>query len=218
MNDPRSVDLYMNLAQTLRRLRQQRKATLRTLATAAGVTASLLSQIETGRVKPSVDTLFALAGALAVPVGEFFNSGQTPEDPLKRPQVTHLVVRREARQRLLLETGVEWELLTGIPFPGARIVEIHYPPGALSAPHGFRHSGRDFLLVTEGELTVRLEFEEQVLRSEDAMWFDAYIPHQLSNPTKNDTRIIAMTLDPAHVNQATPVDEDGHYWTGHPPG
>ena len=51
------------------RLRQARRArglSLRGLAEVVGVSPSLISQVETGRAKPSVNTLYALATELGV--------------------------------------------------------------------------------------------------------------------------------------------------------
>lgn len=65
------------------RLRAARLATeisLRELARRAGVSASLVSQIETGRLRPSVSTLYTLTGALGIPVADLLETGR-PSDP-----------------------------------------------------------------------------------------------------------------------------------------
>ena len=58
---------------TAHRLSRQLRVT--ELARAAGISPSLLSQIEKGRSRPSVSTLFAIAEALQVPVDSFFRAG-----------------------------------------------------------------------------------------------------------------------------------------------
>ena len=58
---------------TANRLSRQLRVT--ELARAAGISPSLLSQIERGRSRPSVSTLFAIAEALQVPVDSFFRAG-----------------------------------------------------------------------------------------------------------------------------------------------
>jgi transcriptional regulator with XRE-family HTH domain/quercetin dioxygenase-like cupin family protein len=54
------------------RLRQGRS--LRALAREAGVSASLVSQIENGRIRPSVSTLYAVTGALGLPVADLLEA------------------------------------------------------------------------------------------------------------------------------------------------
>ena len=64
------------IGEKLRVIRQQRQISLRELADKADVSASMLSQIETGKANPSVRSLYNIADALAVPVDYFF-----PEEP-----------------------------------------------------------------------------------------------------------------------------------------
>src|SRR5512145_50660 len=60
------------IGEKLRAVRQQRKMSLRDLADKAEVSASMLSQIETGKVFPSVRSLYSIANALDVSVDYFF--------------------------------------------------------------------------------------------------------------------------------------------------
>ena len=60
------------IGEKLRAARQERKMSLRDLADKAEISASILSQIETGKVFPSVRSLYGIASALAVSVDYFF--------------------------------------------------------------------------------------------------------------------------------------------------
>jgi transcriptional regulator with XRE-family HTH domain/quercetin dioxygenase-like cupin family protein len=60
------------IGEKLRAIRQERQISLRELAKRADVSASMLSQIETGKVFPSVRSLYGIASALAVSVDHFF--------------------------------------------------------------------------------------------------------------------------------------------------
>jgi len=70
------------IGEKLRAVRQERKMSLRELANKAEISASMLSQIETGKVFPSVRSLYGIASALAVSVDYFFpeqsNHAETP--------------------------------------------------------------------------------------------------------------------------------------------
>lgn len=63
-------DLFYEVGQNLRRLRQAKGLTLSGLAAKAGVAKSLLHALEAGRANPTLATLWALAQALEVPFGE----------------------------------------------------------------------------------------------------------------------------------------------------
>jgi DNA-binding XRE family transcriptional regulator len=63
------------LGQRLRGYRTERGLSLRGLAAAVGVSASLVSQIETGKCRPSVSTLYAITTALGVTIDDLFGRG-----------------------------------------------------------------------------------------------------------------------------------------------
>src|SRR5512140_3565362 len=60
------------IGEKIRSVRQEHKLTLRELARKAEVSASMLSMIETGKVFPSVRSLYNIAAALSVAVDHFF--------------------------------------------------------------------------------------------------------------------------------------------------
>ena len=134
----------------LRDLRAARELSLRQLAKVIGASPSLLSQIENGKVMPSVDTLYLLSGALGVPVAAFFGgaSGEAATGGT-------WVVRAPERKRIGLEHGVTWENLLPGEESRLRFMEIRYPPGADSGESFLRHSGRDLFVVLAGELVGR---------------------------------------------------------------
>jgi DNA-binding XRE family transcriptional regulator len=70
---PEAVDeAAVALGEKLRTLRQDAALTLQSVAIAAGVSPSLLSQVERGLTSPSITTLRRVAAALNVPVAAFF--------------------------------------------------------------------------------------------------------------------------------------------------
>lgn len=64
----------MTVGERLKALRLERGLQQRQLAEKSELTPSLLSQIESGRLTPSLHTLGKLAGALGVPIASFFES------------------------------------------------------------------------------------------------------------------------------------------------
>jgi transcriptional regulator with XRE-family HTH domain len=76
----------------VRRLRSERRTSVRAFAAETGFSASFISQLENGQVSPSLGSLHKIAEALGVTLGEFFAAAETGEEPL--------VVRAEERPRL----------------------------------------------------------------------------------------------------------------------
>ena len=73
------------IGEKLRTIRQERSMSLRDLASKADISASMLSQIETGKVFPSVRSLYDIAAALNVTVDYFFPEQVNEVQPI--PQV-----------------------------------------------------------------------------------------------------------------------------------
>ncbi len=182
----------------LRRARAQRGLSLRELARRLDLSASLVSQIETGRIQPSVRTLYAIVNELGVPFDEVFEAKRPPRTSrldgggarraaLAAPSLTAeksaLVQRAGERRAIDLETGVHWERLTTRNEPGVEFLYVEYPPGSESAPADalVRHNGREFGLVLTGELGVTVGFDEHVLGPGDSIFFESTIPHRLHN-------------------------------------
>jgi len=64
------------LGRAIRDLRQQRKATLETVANEAGITLNMLSLIERGEGNPTWATVSAIAAALGVAVSELAQAAE----------------------------------------------------------------------------------------------------------------------------------------------
>ena len=184
----------VNAAEIGRRLRELRGSvglSLRQLAKLIGASPSLLSQIENGKVMPSVDTLYLLAGALNTPVATFFATEPIAE---RRSAAEPWVVRASERKRIVLEHGVTWENLLPQEERGLRFMEIRYAPGAHSGEHQLRHPGRDLFVVLAGELTFEIGFAEHVLGAGDSVSFADFEPHRLRNDGREEARAIVCVV------------------------
>jgi transcriptional regulator with XRE-family HTH domain len=190
----------------IRRARTARGMSLRALAREIGVSASLVSQIETGKTQPSVSTLYAITTALAIPVESLFDAEDEPAptptpapvgaptgegtalhalaafaaDPRRR--IGPLVSGGE-REVLELDSGVVWERLGRLPGVDVDFLLVTYRPGGASSGTGapMRHAGTEYGYLTAGELVLTLGFDEYVIRPGDAVSFESTTPHRYRN-------------------------------------
>lgn len=191
-----------NMGPTLRAARIQQGLSLRSVAADIGVSASLLSQVETGKTQPSVSTFYALVNRLGISVDELFGV-QPPSEAPARPQARSATTKRASRpvkaatmpqaapviQRaaehpmLEMESGVTWELLTIGDRAVVDSLLVTYQPGASSSVGELmmQHHGVEYAYLLEGELTLRLEFETHLLHPGDSLCFDSTRPHQYVN-------------------------------------
>jgi transcriptional regulator with XRE-family HTH domain len=164
----------------LRARREELGLSVREVARRVGVSASLVSQIERGRINPSVSTLYALVSELGLSMHDVFgspdNSGGARSRPSEGP-VTHA----GGRALLNLASGVAWERLTAEPEAGVDFLKVIYAPGSASCPDDalIRHMGSEFGFVTSGRLGVQLAFDSYELKPGDAISFDSALPHRL---------------------------------------
>jgi transcriptional regulator with XRE-family HTH domain len=204
MGEPRSADAA-RIGAHLRELRSARALSLRQLAKLIGASPSLLSQVENGKVTPSVDTLSLLARALETPLASFFGTGDPPSTP-----GAAAVVRAGERARIRLDNGVTWENLLPREEAALRFMEIAYAPGAHSGDHFLRHPGRDLFLVLEGELSFRVGFSEHRLGPGDSISFGDFQPHHVRNEGSRPARAIVCVIGDGAAGHAerTPVEHE----------
>lgn len=178
------------LGARLREVRAAKGMSLRALGDVVGVSASMLSQIETGRSRPSVNTLYAITTALEISVEDLFippaerGSAQQDQDRAAAVRLkSGPLVRPDERAQLTLESGVTWELLGDLPGRPFDFLRMTYPPGAHSSVTGalMRHAGCEYGLLLSGELVLTLGFEEFTLRAGDSVSFESSIPHGYRN-------------------------------------
>ncbi|MEU9878535.1 helix-turn-helix domain-containing protein [Streptomyces phaeochromogenes] len=188
----------------IRQARTARGMSLRGLAREIGVSASLISQIETGKSQPSVSTLYAITTALSIPVESLFDAeGETARTPatavVGAPPDTVLhalaafaadpgrrigpLVGSGEREVLELDSGVIWERLGHVPGADVDFLRVTYRPGGTSSSAGglMRHPGTEYGYLTSGELVLTLGFEEHVIRPGDAVCFESTTPHRYRN-------------------------------------
>src|SRR5438552_4385736 len=72
----------------LRQAREQKNMSVRGLARYVGVSPSLVSQIERGRVMPSVGTLYSIANELGLVVDDLFTGAQPRSRSSSRPETS----------------------------------------------------------------------------------------------------------------------------------
>src|SRR3954451_23557329 len=157
----------------LRAERERRGISLRELARRLDISPSAISQIETGRARPSVATLWAIVTELGMSLDDLFAPERGEAAATRLP-----VVSAEAREALQLATGVRWERLTADPDPDVDFIWVVYEAGGSSSPDDamIRHAGREYGLVMSGLLEVTVGFERTVLGPGDSSSFDSTTP------------------------------------------
>jgi transcriptional regulator with XRE-family HTH domain/quercetin dioxygenase-like cupin family protein len=213
-----------DLGHRLREAREEKKIGLRELARRLGVSASLISQIETGKTEPSINTLFAIVSELELSVNEIvFVSSQDAGPPARTaasPQAQNgdvvsrrtgepgpaetpdsPVVRGTNRTSISLESGVSWQRLTAKADHNVDFLHLSYPPGSESTPpHSLmRHNGTEYGYVFAGRLQITIGFDTYELGPGDTISFDCTQPHRFATIGDETVEAVWFVLGRRHA-------------------
>lgn len=85
---------------------------------------------------------------------------------------------------LEMNSGVRWERLVNNDV--VDMLRVIYQPGGMSSTDGtsMNHTAMEYAHILEGELTIKLGFEEYTLAAGDSIAFDAMSPHMFVNRGK----------------------------------
>ena len=172
--------------QRLRDIRQEKGFSLQTLADACDVSASLISQVERGRVVPTLTTFWKICEALNVQMHDFFDK-QMGESR---------VVRKDRRKTIQFPgSHVQYQLLSPHLQGQIEFLLVEISPGKAHDPEGMvTHNGEECGYILSGELIIRLGSEELHLYEGDSICFPSSTPHRFVNPGEVTSRSIwAMT-------------------------
>jgi XRE family transcriptional regulator, regulator of sulfur utilization len=164
---------------TLAELRQLRALSLDELSRLAGVSKSMLSQIERNQANPTVAVVWRLANALGVPLGQLLD-GERPA----LPSIT--TVAGHATPSLRSPDGkCELRILGPIELAGQfEWYELTVQPGGRLESEAHEPGSREHLTVLgDGSLQVRSGTDVSTLQANETARYVVDVPHSISNPT-----------------------------------
>jgi transcriptional regulator with XRE-family HTH domain len=179
------------LGERIRALRTRQRLRLTELATRAGVSKSLISQVERGLASPSIDTLRQLASALGVPVFSLFlNDGQD-----------RTVVRRGQRRPLVYPgSRVSREIISPDLDGRMALVWVTFPPHEKGATQLVQHTGEETIVVIRGTIEATIGTEIFHLEDGDSITFDPQLPHGFSNPADHTSELLVAISCPDAIS------------------
>ncbi|MFC5749787.1 helix-turn-helix domain-containing protein [Actinomadura rugatobispora] len=193
MDNP-AEDVLAGVGPRLRALRRARNATLAALADETGLTASTLSRLENGRLRPTLEQLLPLARAHGVPLDDLVAAPPTGD-----PRIHLRPVRR---------SGLVIIPLTRRP-GGVQAYKVIYPPaGRAPATTPQTHEGYEWFYVLNGQVRFVLGEQEFLLGVGEAAEFDTRIPHRIGSADSRPAEVLTLF---------GPQGERAHLEPAHPP-
>jgi transcriptional regulator with XRE-family HTH domain len=182
------------IGQKLRQLRLKKKIALVDLGKHTGLSASMLSQLETGRMIPTLPTLARIAMVFDVGLDYFFDDNRRGK--------TFTIVRKNDRIRFpeRPDSPVPAYFFECLAFSaqekGLQAYLAEFPPRRPEDCRAHLHEGAEFLYVTQGELAVQFQGEQYSLREGDSAWFDSSEPHSYRSLSEFGAQALVITTVP----------------------
>jgi len=201
--DPSSTENFIaekRIGERIKRLRLKRSMGLVELGRHTGLSASFLSQLETGRVVPTLRNLARIAMVFSKDLSHFFET---------EPHTLFRLHRKKERVKLP-QTGVDdptyyFESL-GYMVPD-RILDPYYaefmPLRKNQEMRQHVHPGYEFFYLLQGELEIRHSEQEYIIEPGDAVYFDASSPHGYRCIGKVPALAIIVTMHQVPTAQPT---------------
>lgn len=186
-----SIEVY-RLGEKLRQLRLKKKISLVDLGKHTGLSPSMLSQLENGKLIPTLPTLTRIAMVFDVGLDYFFNE--------QRSAVFSIV---RASERLKFpdnpDTADPSYFFECLAFSAhEKSLEAYageFPPReAPSTPH--THDGSEFVYLISGKLEIKTPTHLHVLEAGDSCYFDASVPHSYRGANGRPATAVVVTTRP----------------------
>ncbi len=172
------VEELREVAVRLRAARLDRGWTLEALAARAGMSASTLSRLESGKRQASLELLLPLTRQLEMSLDDLV------APPNRDPRVRRPVIRRDGL------------VIAPLAPEGAPIhtYKVTYPPTD-DPPEPRVHDGYEWLYVLSGRLRLILGDQNLILTRGEAAEFDTRVPHSMSAAGARPAQVLSIFND-----------------------
>lgn len=179
-----------NIGLKVMKYRKEKALTLRELAEKSDISASMLSQIESNRVNPSINTLKAIAAALKVPMYQFFRPAAKDMDKL---------VVRKGNNRIIGSEGTEvcYKLLTNDVSGDIEFCLMEIPAGESSTSIPREHVGEETAYIISGETDIYVNDILYHLNEGDSIKIPGQSPHMWVNRSEAMVKVIFAVSPPS---------------------
>ncbi|MFM0212556.1 XRE family transcriptional regulator [Paraburkholderia sediminicola] len=176
------------VGEQIQRLRAERRMTLDDLSRAAGVSKSMLSEIERDKANPTIAVAWRLTNALGVSLDSLFAPQKAPEAiAVSGPHDIPTLSGHEAKYQLRvwgpieLAGKFEWYELT-LQAGGALVSNAHEP------------GTREHLTVLQGSIEIEAAGTTKRLKAADTARYVADEPHAIRNAGKGEAKALLVVI------------------------
>lgn len=187
----------LDVGKKIKSLRVAKNMAAKQLASEAGISFGMLSQLEKGSTQGSVETLRKIAKVLDVTIAHLFTNNS--EEPLIQSlenieNEKSYVVRSDSRKKISFPDPLyTCELLVPDLQGDIELLQVNMEPNRITEdliPH--TKGGEECDYVLEGEIVVTLNNKEFELKKGDSIRFNPEIPHKIENRSSKKASYLSI--------------------------
>ena len=176
------------VGEQIARLRGERRMTLDDLSRAAGVSKSMLSEIERDKANPTIAVAWRLTNALGVRLDYLFAQQKAPEaiavsGPHDIPTLSGHDAKYQLRVWGPIELAGKFEWYELLLQPGGALVSNAHEPGT-----------REHLTVLQGSIEIEAAGTTKRLKAADTARYVADEPHAIRNAGKGEAKALLVVI------------------------
>jgi len=182
------MEIHLIIAKNLKAIRESKKLSLEKVAELTGVSKTMIGQIERGESAPTITTIWKIANGLKVSFTSLIN----------HPQPDTIIVSKSDIQ-ILFEDNGKYRVYPHFPFEEDKRFEMYaveIDKGGFLSADSHMEGTEELLTIFEGELTIRVNYEEYTVGSGDSIRFKADRPHSYHNSGETLTRLSMVLYYP----------------------
>jgi transcriptional regulator with XRE-family HTH domain len=181
----------LKIGYSLKKLRLKHDYTLKNVAQKLNITSSLLSQIENGKISPSLKSLESLLGLYNVNLSEFFRQVEQKDYIIMRSNETERMVAKSGSIITLLASKLENNVL--------ETYSVELKPGISLQIKQIdeKINGERFIYSISGTLDVLIDKHTKIsLYPEDSISFKSHVRCEVKNNQAEDIRFLVSGFIP----------------------
>ncbi|WP_066051259.1 helix-turn-helix domain-containing protein [Robertmurraya korlensis] len=178
-----------NIGILIKKLRKEKKMTLKEVSKRTNLSISFLSQVERSLCSVTLQSLRKISEALEVSPSYFF-----PDNV----QIDKGMIRRASDKKVEQKSSFTYTNLSG------NVINPIFVPILVTLLPGdekgtpFSHEGQEFIYIIDGTMTLILDEHEYDLYPGDSVHIDSSRPHNWFNKTEHPTNFIYISASTNH--------------------
>ncbi len=176
------------IGRRLRDIRTRMKLSQRQLARQSGVANATISQIEAGKLNPTVSMLKRVLDGIPINLSEFFGDEfESGEQVFFRAEELTEIADGDVS---FMQVGAN------LRNKSLQMIKECYQPGAGTGRHAITHDGEECGFILSGRLQVSVGEQTTILRAGEAYYFKSDQPHHFHNPGNEACELITACRPP----------------------